>query len=448
MNLPAEFLVYLNSVLNEQEIQSFTESLTKQLPVSIRVNPQKKYAAANLQRVLWCDSGYYLPERKKFTFDPMFHGGAYYVQEAGSMLIEQAMKQHADLHEPLRVLDLCASPGGKSTHLLSLISDESMLVSNELISSRIPALEQNIIKWGTANCIVTQNDPEVFSKFSQAFDVIVIDAPCSGEGMFRKHDHAVEEWSESNVNLCAARQQRILENAWPALKENGLLLYSTCTFNLKENEENIAAFLNEHAGESLSLELPAAWNIKSTCHSGIQGYRMMPHLTGSEGFFLTVIRKKEEERSPKKIKTLVKSKDLTDWKKYIVHAENFIGVEFKNLQFIFPKNGLEFLTACLNELRVVYFGIELGEVKGKDFIPSQALAQSNHLIESVFEICEVSEENALRFLQKDAIVSTNSTPGIQLVTFQNLPLGFIKNLGNRSNNLFPKNWRILNKQVF
>ncbi|MBK9192131.1 MAG: rRNA methyltransferase [Crocinitomicaceae bacterium] len=446
MNLPQDFLVQLQQLLSEKEIENFIQSVQDEKPTSIRINPHKKTAGQDLKNIPWSETGYYLPGRKKFTFDPLFHAGAYYVQEAGSMLIEQALKQHADLNEPLHVLDLCASPGGKSTHLLSLISNESILVSNEIIGSRIPALEQNIIKWGTANCIITQNDPEVFSNFSQSFDIIVIDAPCSGEGMFRKHDHAVDEWSESNVKLCAARQERILENAWPALKENGLLLYSTCTYNLKENEENIAAFLNEQNGESLTLELPEAWKIKSTQHSGINGYRMMPHLTNSEGFFLTVIRKKEEH-STKKIKTLLKSKDLTDWKKYILQPENFTGLEFRNHQYLFPKNGLEFLTACMNELRVNYFGIELGEIKGKDFIPSQALAQSNHLNQSALEICEVSEENALRFLQKDAIVSTNPNHGIQLVTFQNLPLGFIKNIGNRSNNLFPKNWRILNKQV-
>lgn len=446
MNLPEAFKEQIKDILSEDEISLFVDALESEKPISIRINPRKSKSFPDLKKIPWCETGYYLPERKKFTFDALFHAGTYYVQEAGSMLIEQALKQHVDLNEPLKVLDLCASPGGKSTHLLSLISDESILVSNEVIGTRIAALEQNLIKWGTSNFIITQNDPEAFSDFSESFDVIVIDAPCSGEGMFRKHDHASDEWSEGNVSLCAARQQRILEAAWPALKENGLLLYSTCTYNLQENEKNIRQFLDENEGESLSLTLDENWKIKSTFFENIHGYRMMPHLTDSEGFFLSVIQKKESH-SNRRNKLTIKTKDLLDWKKFITQSEQFLGFEFKNQQHIFPKSGIDFLDVCLKELYVKYFGIEIGELKGKDFIPAEALALSNHLNLEDFEKCEVNQDNALRYLQRDSIVSTNPATGIQLVTFENYPLGFIKNIGNRSNNLFPKNWRILSKQV-
>ncbi|MBI3135073.1 MAG: rRNA cytosine-C5-methyltransferase [Bacteroidetes bacterium] len=447
MNLPQPFLDQLKQLLSDEERTVFVQALEDDIPVSIRLNPFKKTTAGNSVRVPWCETGYYLPERKKFTFDPLFHAGTYYVQEAGSMLIEQALKQHADLTQPLKVLDLCASPGGKTTHLLSLISEESLLVSNEVIGSRIPALEQNVIKWGTANCIITQNDPEAFEDFSQKFDVIVIDAPCSGEGMFRKHDHAVNEWSPDNVNLCSVRQQRILENVWPALKENGLLLYSTCTFNLQENEQNIRQFLNEHAGDSLRLELTPDWKIKELNYEGVFGYRMMPHLTKSEGFFLSVIRKTETAEREGKIRNQIKPKDLLNWNEFILNPADFSGIEFKQQQYIFPKKYIDFLATCQHELYVRYFGTEIGEVKGTDFIPSQALAQSNHLNAETFRKSELTLADAIRFLQKEAIHSAHSEKGIELVTYQNHPLGFVKNLGNRTNNLFPKNWRILSKQV-
>lgn len=449
MQLPKEFIDQLSEILEPKEQVEFISALEDELPVSIRINPFKTDTGnfVSLPRILWTNLGYYLPERKKFTFDPLFHAGTYYVQEAGSMLIEQALKQHADLNLPLKVLDLCASPGGKSTHLLSLISEESILVSNEVIGNRIPALEQNIIKWGASNCILTQNDPEAFESFSQKFDIIIVDAPCSGEGMFRKHDYAISEWNPNNVHLCSLRQQRILENVWPALKENGLLLYSTCTYNLEENEKNISKFLNSREGLSLRLEHHETWKIKASNYEGVHGYRMMPHLTQSEGFFLSVIRKTESEKPDGKIKVQVKPKNVLNWQNYIRGAENFEGIESKNLQYIFPKKELGFLAACLNELSVRYFGTEIGELKGKDFIPSQALAQSNFLNRESFTLTELSQEQAVRYLQKEAIQSTHTKKGIELTTYQNQALGFIKNLGNRTNNLFPKNWRILSRII-
>ena len=279
MQLPESFLKSLSSVLPEPEVNLFTDALRQDIPVSVRLNPNKVSDLNFGARVPWCDLGFYLTERPKFIFDPDFHAGAYYVQEAGSMLLEQALKQHVNLSQSIKVLDLCASPGGKSTHVLSLISDESLLVSNEVIHSRIQALEQNLIRWGTSNFIITQNDPGAFSTFNDQFDVILVDAPCSGEGMFRKHAHAVSEWSEQNVIHCAARQNRILEDVWPALKEDGLLIYSTCTYNMQENENNLHNFMANHEGVSLKLNLPQEWNVLESKHDQVFGYRMMPHRT-------------------------------------------------------------------------------------------------------------------------------------------------------------------------
>lgn len=443
MNLPSRFLENLSEVIPASEISEYINALNEEVPTSIRINPNKKINTKTLESVKWCELGYYLPERKKFTFDPLFHAGTYYVQEAGSMLIEQAFLQFTDLDSPLKVLDLCASPGGKSTHILSLINSGSILVSNEVIGSRVSTLQQNCIKWGNANCIITQNDPKDFEKFSQKFDVVVIDAPCSGEGMFRKHSHAIDEWSEENVSLCSSRQQRILHDAWNCLKENGLLIYSTCTYNLKENEENLSEFLNEKKGESLTLNLPVDWSIHETNHNGIYGYRMMPHKTKSEGFFISCIQKKEnsESKSYKAKKSFLKSH--FEWESYIKHSENFKGIDFKNKQFVFLKDGVSFLTNCLLQLNVRHFGIEIGELKGKDFIPSISLALSKHLDKNAFTVYEANEEEAMSYLRKENISPKSKQKGYELICYKSYPLGFIKNLITRANNLYPKGWRVL-----
>lgn len=447
MDLSEKFHKKLSEFLSPEEIKTLIASLDDSIPVSIRRNPYKKYATESLQKIPWTDLGHYLPQRPKFIFDPYFHSGAYYVQEAGSMLIEQALKQFVDLNKSLTVLDLCAAPGGKSTHLLSLISEDSILLSNEVINSRIAPLKQNVIKWGVNNCIITNNDPSDFKAFNATFDVIVIDAPCSGEGMFRKHDHAIAEWSEENVELCSSRQTRILDDIWPTLKEDGILIYSTCTYNLEENEKNIHDFLKHHSGESLRVVIPEKSQIKEIQFENIYGFRMMPHLTKSEGFSMIIIQKKEGDLSARRIKNNLNTKNLFDWKKYLSDSDLFAGIEFENLQFAMKKIHLDFLSDCINNLRVRYFGTEIGETKGKDFIPSQALAHSNYLNESAFSICEVDFENAIKFLQKESIQTTNTDKGLQLVKVDKNAIGFIKNLGNRTNNLFPKSWRILSKNL-
>ncbi|HEX8060200.1 MAG TPA: RsmB/NOP family class I SAM-dependent RNA methyltransferase, partial [Cyclobacteriaceae bacterium] len=267
----------------------FKKALSEEPVSSIRINRLKKPNLAG-EHVSWCSTGIYLPERPVFTLDPNFHAGAYYVQEASSMFLEQAVKSSVDLSKPLRVLDLCAAPGGKSTHLLQLISNESLLVSNEVIRSRAMILSENIQKWGKSNVIVTNNDPKDFTELNGYFDLIVVDAPCSGEGLFRKDEDAMQEWSDENVNLCSLRQRRILADVWPALKENGVLIYCTCTYNEAENENNLK-WLSEQKDIEL-IDLPHFPGVEKTT-----GYRFMPHKVKGEGFFIAAVRKKSQERS-------------------------------------------------------------------------------------------------------------------------------------------------------
>jgi 16S rRNA C967 or C1407 C5-methylase (RsmB/RsmF family) len=245
---------------------------------SVRVNPAKLEIPVfpNFQPVSWSRYGWYLQSRPSFTFDPLFHAGCYYVQEASSMFLEQALKQCADVSKKLRVLDLCASPGGKSTHLQSLLSTDSLLVSNEVIRNRAAVLKQNIIKWGTANVVVTNNDPMHFGRLEGFFDVMVIDAPCSGSGLFRRDETAIQEWSPDNVQLCYGRQQRILSDAMPALKEGGILIYSTCSYSRLEDEQIMDWLVEEWGMESLSLQLQEDWNIVTSETPLATGYRFYP----------------------------------------------------------------------------------------------------------------------------------------------------------------------------
>ena len=277
------------------------------------------------EKIPWAEHGYYLESRPSFTFDPLFHAGCYYVQEASSMFLEQALKQTVDLSHPLKVLDLCAAPGGKSTHLLSLISNESLLVSNEVIRSRANILNDNIAKWGCSNVIVTNNDPRDFQRIENYFDVIVVDAPCSGSGLFRRDSEAIEEWSEQNVALCSQRQQRILADVLPALKNGGMLIYSTCSYSKQEDEEICEWLINELKIESLKLKFEENWNVIESD----DGYRFWPDKVKGEGFFIACFRKNngddEESYFPK------------------VKAEKFSSREMEILENNVNTDGLSFL---------------------------------------------------------------------------------------------------------
>jgi len=298
MQLPAALLTSLESVNGFDKNAFLKLHESGEQVTSIRINPSKfkiedsKFKVE--EKVHWSDSGFYLKERPSFTFDPLFHAGCYYVQEASSMFLEQALKQTVDLSRPLKILDLCAAPGGKSTHIQSLISKESLLVSNEVIKSRNNILKDNIIKWGCENVVVTNNDPKDFAKLENYFDIIVVDAPCSGSGLFRKEPDAIDHWSENNVELCSQRQQRILADVLSALKKDGVLIYSTCSYSKEEDEEITTWLVKEMQFENLNLQTDEEWSIVES--DG--GYRFWPDKVKGEGFFISAFKKTEgEDRS-------------------------------------------------------------------------------------------------------------------------------------------------------
>ncbi len=449
MKLPHEFIESIRPLLG-QEWNSFEEVLSEETPVSIRANPGKAHSInqSNVQ-VPWCEAGYYLDKRPSFTFDPLFHAGAYYVQEASSMFVEQVFKQYIG-DEEVKVLDLCAAPGGKSTHIASLISEESLLVANEVIKSRANILSENITKAGYSNVIVTNNDPVQMGELASFFDVILVDAPCSGEGMFRKDPGALTEWSPANVQLCAERQRRILADVWDALKPGGLLIYSTCTYNRTENEDNIIWIRDNLGAEVLPLEVQPQWGISPSYDEGIDAYHFFPHKTKGEGFFLSVMRKKEDPiiyesiNRPKGKKENKKKEPVlsNEYKKYIRNPENFIFFDKNDLWFAFPKHHYDDFQRIISELRLVSAGIYVGEVKGKDFIPQHSLAMSVELNKDSFVLHDINKETAIAYLRKEALSFPDLPKGYILLIYEEQPLGFIKNIGNRANNLYPNEWRI------
>lgn len=447
MNLPVEFSSQIKALL-KNDYKTFFEALEKEVPVSIRVNPAKNEKSPAYEAVKWNRNGYYLPERPPFTFDPLFHAGCYYPQEASSMFIAQVIGQF--ITSDIRILDLCAAPGGKSTLLASMMGKNSLLVANEVIRNRAHILSENICKWGNPNVIVTNNDPAEIGKLTHYFDLILVDAPCSGEGMFRKDAKAIDEWSLPNVKLCAERQRRILYDVWDSLTPGGLLIYSTCTYNTHENEENVEWIVSELGAEIMPLDIPSDWNISGGIGRNIPVYRFFPHKIKGEGFFMAILRKKGEKDSSFKRVTKKSSKrtpnkplNIPDYQRnYLSATDEFGYYNRNNTLYAFPKTLAEDLD-YLKKLSVISAGITLGEQKGKDFVPAHSLAMSNYLNRSAFVIHDVDRKTAIGYLQKEAITMPASlAKGYILLTYKNTPIGFVKNIGNRANNLYPMEWRI------
>ena len=382
MQLPADFIRQTRLVMGEERLNRFLEALDEESPTSIRMNPSKGSLTVG-ESVPWCLEGYYLQGRPQFTFDPLFHAGCYYVQEAASMFVSHVLRQF--VKEPVTMLDLCAAPGGKSTAARTVLPEGSLLVSNEPIATRAQILLENITKWGWKDCIVTNNYPRDYRKAKTCFDVILCDVPCSGEGMFRKDPCAISEWSLQNVEKCWRLQREIVADAWECLVPGGLLIYSTCTYNIKENEENVRWILEEYDAEMLEVPTDPSWGITGSLLEGFSApvYRFIPGFTKSEGLFICALRKRG-----------VKNKDC----------------EVRNVM------------QKIERLKVI----------------SLPTPQSTHT-----ERIDLPYSEALKYLRGEAIVLPPDTPrGLVTVTYKGVALGPAKNIGNRANNLYPKPWRI------
>ncbi len=441
-----------------QHVTGFNESSFKQVHESgeqvtaIRFHPVKqqwiteKWAGENIP---WCPLGLYLSERPSFTLDPSFHAGAYYVQDASSMFLWHMLQQLVPNTNGKKILDLCAAPGGKSTLLASYFS-EGLLVSNEVIKSRAAILVENMTKWGNDNVVVTNNDPVHFQSLGSYFDVMVVDAPCSGSGLFRKDPDAINEWSLDHVQLCSQRQQRILSDILPALKEEGILIYATCSYSIEE-DEMIADWLVEEMGmESLPVHTYDSWGIVhavSEKHK-VSGYRFYPDRLKGEGFFIAAFKKKltdETVSSYGRTVTITKpdKRELQQLLSFFSLADEYQVFKQADQFRVIQQRWLEDIGILAGSLYIRKAGVEIGAIKGKDIVPSHELAMSLLTKESFGQI-NVDREQALQYLRRQDL-SLQASKGWNLIVYQNLPLGWIKALPNRINNYYPQEWRILRK---
>ncbi|NLX67160.1 MAG: rRNA cytosine-C5-methyltransferase [Bacteroidales bacterium] len=453
MKFPIDFISSITPILGS-ETESFLSALSDTVPVSFRMNPSKSLRnpmrpTVPYEKVPWSEWGFYLQERPAFTFDPLFHAGYYYVQEASSMFVEYLVNQL--VREPMVCLDLCGAPGGKSISLLSALPEGSLLVSNEMVRQRSHLLSETMLKFGHPNWMVTNNSAKDFSPFPSLFDLVLVDAPCSGEGMFRKDEIAVAEWSLQNVEMCAARQRDIVADIWPSLKPGGLLIYSTCTFNTTENEDNALWAATELGAECVYVEREMDWAISPAFDSRVTAYRFFPHKSKGEGLFVAVLRKKEEGAEKiisraRGMKNRRKSspfvKDPAPYASLLLHPDSFAFMEREDRIVALPAEYSDVFIMLDERLKIVSMGIEIGERKGRDFIPSHSLALSRELNPDAFPRFALTYEEAISYLRREAIALPDAPKGYLLLTYKDEPLGFVKNIGNRANNLYPNEWRI------
>lgn len=525
--IPEDFIRRIKNQFPE-EYPAFLNALEDVPATSIRINPSKwtplcPFPSPPAMPVPWSLNGWFLTDRPSFTMDPLFHAGCYYVQEPGSMFLEQVLKKllpagHNEIRKygtsfgetsqpdgapvPGIILDACAAPGGKTTLLASLYPD-SLVVANEPVRSRIPSLLENSIKWGTGNIVITQNDTSRIAEFTGFFDLILADAPCSGEGLFRKDHDARKEWSSDKAHHCSLRQRSILGNLWQALRPGGFLVYSTCTFNPEENEMNIAWLLHQTGGESVTVD--ASGPMVHISKGPVSGYAFYPHKTTGEGFFLSIIRKPADAvqdgyRSPDgypspdpgrgpsgscqpapqavsrpahrsgnrpAVRPNSRPGNQSSFRPVSGHSKIgipdpeiiqqaepwFSGDDFSwftigDRLFRIRTPHLEILRQLSSALTIRYAGTEAGKIIRDDARPSPAAALDIRLNSELFPHLNCSREEALKFLRREPpALPDRFPPGWILVTYSGLPLGWARNIGSRLNNYHPKEWRIRNQSV-
>ncbi|WP_423149594.1 methyltransferase RsmF C-terminal domain-like protein [Rubrolithibacter danxiaensis] len=446
-SIPTALLESLRGKTEFSEKEFITAHESPQQVTSIRLNPYKPINLfTTYPSVPWTEFGKYLEQRPSFISDPLFHAGCYYVQEASSMFLEYVVKQSVNLDSDIRVLDLCAAPGGKSTLLSSILSNSSLLVSNEIIKSRVPVLSDNLTKWGPINTVVTNNDPKDFSRLADFFDLLVIDAPCSGSGMFRKDPAAIDHWSENNVELCSQRQQRILADSLSTLKKDGILIYSTCSYSYKENEEIADWICDTFDLTSIQVPINKEWEIVETVSEKHKcyGYRFYPQKVKGEGFFISCFRKNEGNYSSQnnRFKTLkIKGTDaeiINGW----INGDNTALIPVKDGYSIINKNHESDIQELQSKLYLKKSGVFAGRIAGKELIPDHELALSLILSPAVQRI-ELSNPQALSYLRRDELKIESADKGWGLMCTNNFGLGWAKILPNRINNYYPKEMRIL-----
>ena len=464
--IPKDFLETSVSIFG-RESEEFLASLDSEPSLGIHINAEKMQKTGvvipdNAERVEWTSNGFYLKSRPRFTFDPFLHAGAYYVEEPSSMFVEKALNYIQKDIRIDRALDLCAAPGGKSIMIRNSMKG-GLLVSNEPLSKRAAVLTENLAKWGNPDIIVTSNFPEAFDRLTGFFDLIATDVPCSGEGMFRKDETARSEWSKANVENCVQRQRDILRTIWPTLRKGGYIIYSTCTFNRREDEENVLFIANELGAEIINLETDADWHIcGDTTGRNLPVYHFFPHKTRGEGFFLALLKKTsdtppaENRKSKKKKPETVSADGFAEW---INCKENFDFHKSKDGITALRKAFADDYAAISEKLNVICAGVRVCTEKPAkfsnsarkpkpQFVPAPGLALSSCLNRKAFPDISLNYSDAIKFLRGESIPLTVYAPrGWVTVSYRNLPLGFANNVGSRLNNSYPPAWRIRSTYV-
>lgn len=432
-------LGFVNRIQNDHFIDTnLLDALEKVAPTSIRYNPSKNWSAPLAGKPIeYCTHAYRLSERPSFTDDPLFHAGVYYPQEAGSMVLDHVLR-YIDLPDAPKVLDACAAPGGKSTLILSHLNGKGLLVANEVVNQRSKILKENVTKWGASNVVVSNNDPSDFNRLPSFFDIAFVDAPCSGEGMFRRLPHSRTEWSEDNVAHCAARQRRILHDLSACIAPGGYLVYSTCTLNELENEANVRQFCDENGWETVQIA-PVA-GLKPDRNG--TGYYCFPHLMETEGFYFAVLQKPMSEHRSSKGKF---NTDFTKVKPDVsvsehVNLENHVVYGWMDQLLALPHTFEEEMRLLQKALKIVKMGCNVGSMARKGFVPSVDLALAPQLLSTENRI-EVDLAAAISFLKLE-MNKVDGPKGFQIIQFENNTLGWVKNIGNRVNVYWPKEWRI------
>lgn len=456
MALPPEFVKSLVTILPGNEITALTDAIENTRPVtSVRFNPYKIHERPTGRQVPWNRYGFLLDERPSFTLDPAYHAGVYYVQEASSMFVEHIYRSAVGEKEGIRLLDLCAAPGGKSTLYSTVVGLGGLVVANEVIRPRAMTLADNIQRWGLGNVVVTNNDPSHFAGFRNWFDVVAVDAPCSGEGMFRKDPKAIEEWSPESAAMCAARQRLILSDIWDTLKPGGILIYSTCTYNTQENENNISWLCRQYECESIDMEVPSEWGIViGTVANGSSGdiktFRFYPHMLEGEGFFAAVVRKggnSERSLAPKPRRTIFTNIPKNAGKevaRLVKQPEYMRFAEVAGNVYAYYETTFPDVKTVAESMSTVTSGIMMGQLFSGKLKPAHPLALFHDINTEAIPQASLTLDCALDYLRKQNIDASSFSDGMNLVLFGNFPLGWAKRIGNRVNNLYPKELRIMN----
>lgn len=453
LHIPNAMLATLKSVAGFDE-SFFMDAHNQPAPVSVRVHPGKMEDAAahfgkDLVPVPWCDTGWYLPGRPRFTLDPLLHAGAYYVQEASSMFLQQVWQAIPVHRQPLRLVDLCAAPGGKSTHLASLAAPGSVLVSNEVIQPRNAILVENLTKWGGSHTLITQSDPRDFGRLGPWADVMLVDAPCSGSGLWRRDPQTVQTWSEETVSHCAARQKRILTDAWPVLKPGGYLIYATCSYSPQENEDLVDWMAESLGAKGMQVATEAQWGIAMTLspQNGLPGYRFFPGWVQGEGLYMALLQK---PGPPLMAYPHIAMEKLSSKKPVPEPIASWLNAQASVIGCLGDHHVLQLLSpACLHAyseikkyLYVKQAGIRAAEIIRNKANPLHGLATSGLLDPNCVPQVPMNHSQALGYLRKEPIEMPEAHKGWMLATYQGLGLGWLKNLGNRINNYYPVAWRI------